>query len=283
MAFRRMVLSEAIPITTTAWVSPRLNPSVEARFGAAAKTVAPTLQASTAFRRSEGDAWSLLANGVCRWRRRLTQEHPHPNPLPQAGEGAVLSGLEVRHHPSPSPLSRTLGQAFQADSGFTTHAERPPLPPGEGWGEGTEATEYTAVARRFASKLAPTLTIPANAGIDRHFRLTLDSPLTPNGPLSLRERAGVRERSQPNTPQPQGSTLREQARSYLHHSRERRDRQAFQADSGFTTHAERLPLPPGEGWGEGTTDTPQPPGGSRASSLLHSHHHCDVPAAGNTR
>jgi hypothetical protein len=34
-----MALSEAIPITTTAWVSPRLNPSVEARLGAAGKTV----------------------------------------------------------------------------------------------------------------------------------------------------------------------------------------------------------------------------------------------------
>ncbi|MCP1604013.1 hypothetical protein J2T46_001950 [Pseudomonas citronellolis] len=41
---RRMVLSEAIPITTTAWVSPRLNPSVEARLGAAGKTVAPTVR-----------------------------------------------------------------------------------------------------------------------------------------------------------------------------------------------------------------------------------------------
>jgi len=30
-----MVLSEAIPITTTAWVSPRLNPSYEERLGAA--------------------------------------------------------------------------------------------------------------------------------------------------------------------------------------------------------------------------------------------------------
>ena len=39
---RRMALSEAIPITTTAWVSPRLNPSVEARLGAAGKTVVPT-------------------------------------------------------------------------------------------------------------------------------------------------------------------------------------------------------------------------------------------------
>jgi hypothetical protein len=37
-----MVLSEAIPITTSAWVSPRLNPSVEARLGAAGKTVVPT-------------------------------------------------------------------------------------------------------------------------------------------------------------------------------------------------------------------------------------------------
>ncbi|AMO75929.1 hypothetical protein PcP3B5_24920 [Pseudomonas citronellolis] len=41
---RRMALSEAIPITTTAWVSPRLNPSVEARLGAAGKTVAPTIR-----------------------------------------------------------------------------------------------------------------------------------------------------------------------------------------------------------------------------------------------
>ncbi|GLU36396.1 hypothetical protein Pssp01_04890 [Pseudomonas sp. NBRC 100443] len=37
-----MVLSEAIPITATAWVSPRLNPSYEKRLGAAGKTVAPT-------------------------------------------------------------------------------------------------------------------------------------------------------------------------------------------------------------------------------------------------
>jgi hypothetical protein len=36
-------LSEAIPITTTAWVSPRLNPSVEAHLGAACRTVAPTV------------------------------------------------------------------------------------------------------------------------------------------------------------------------------------------------------------------------------------------------
>jgi hypothetical protein len=34
-----MVLSEAIPITATAWVSPRLNPSYEKRLGAAGKTV----------------------------------------------------------------------------------------------------------------------------------------------------------------------------------------------------------------------------------------------------
>jgi hypothetical protein len=37
-----MVLSEAIPITTTAWVSPRLNPSYEEHLGKVGKTVAPT-------------------------------------------------------------------------------------------------------------------------------------------------------------------------------------------------------------------------------------------------
>ena len=37
---RRMALSEAIPIATAAWVSPRLNPSYEKRLGAAGKTAA---------------------------------------------------------------------------------------------------------------------------------------------------------------------------------------------------------------------------------------------------
>ena len=36
---RRMALNEAIPITTTAWVSPRLNPSYEERLGAAGTTI----------------------------------------------------------------------------------------------------------------------------------------------------------------------------------------------------------------------------------------------------
>jgi len=41
---RRMALSEAIPIATAAWVSPRLNPSYEKRFGAAGKTAAPATE-----------------------------------------------------------------------------------------------------------------------------------------------------------------------------------------------------------------------------------------------
>ena len=198
MAFRRMVLSEAIPITT-AWVSPRLNPSCEKRFGAAAKTVAPTLQASTAFRRSEGDAWSLLANGVCRWREVPGSRTPSPQPSPASGRGGCpeRSGGQAPSFPFATLANAGIDRRFRLtlDSPLTPNG---PLSLRERTGV-RERSQPIHRSRKapFASKLAPTLTIPANAGIDRHFRLTLDSPLTPNGPLSLRERAGVRERRQP--------------------------------------------------------------------------------------
>jgi len=41
---------------------------------------------------------SLLANGVCRELWCWVQGRPHPSPLPE-GEGAVRSGLPVRHPP----------------------------------------------------------------------------------------------------------------------------------------------------------------------------------------
>ncbi len=51
-----MALSEAIPIATTAWVSPRLNPSYEKRFGVVGKTAisASHRQARTPPRPSAG-------------------------------------------------------------------------------------------------------------------------------------------------------------------------------------------------------------------------------------
>ena len=52
------------------------------------------------------------------------------------------------------------------------------------------------------------------AGRARSYRLAPNLQPTPNGPLSLRERAGVRERSQPDTQQPPAAPFAGRARSY---------------------------------------------------------------------
>ena len=60
------------------------------------------------------------------------QVGPHPDPLPE-GEG--VNSLQAPHQVGPHPGSLPEGEGVnRADAGVL-----PPLPPGEGWGEGLRA------------------------------------------------------------------------------------------------------------------------------------------------
>ncbi len=63
MAFRRMVLSEAIPIAMTAWVSPRLNPSYEKR-PAVQPTCSDPLSASSSRGRGSEESRAIPSSTV---------------------------------------------------------------------------------------------------------------------------------------------------------------------------------------------------------------------------
>ncbi len=146
-----------------------------------------------------------------------------------------------------APCARNRGQGpLQVDAEFLVRAGRPPLPPGEGWGEGAASTRNTAVAGKHRSRASSRLreAVPARA-----YRLTPNFSFAPDSSLSLRERAGVRERRQPETSLSPVSTVREQARAY------EKLCPRLQVDAEFLVRAGRLPLPLGEGWGEGAAST----------------------------
>ena len=63
MAFRRMALSEAIPIAMTAWVSPRLNPSYEKRL-AVQPTCSDPLSASSSRGRGSEESRAIPSSTV---------------------------------------------------------------------------------------------------------------------------------------------------------------------------------------------------------------------------
>ncbi len=104
---------------------------------------------------------SLLANGVCRWRRCWVQERPHPSPLPE-GEGAVRSGREVQSHPDT------------------------PYPPRHSRGRGNP------VAAGFASKLAPTKS-KSTPALALAFGLPEKHPRTPERPFRRPSETGAQE------------------------------------------------------------------------------------------
>ena len=134
---------------------------------------------------------------------------------------------------------------------------------GEGWGEGAGSTRDTAVAGKHRSRASSRLreAVPARA-----YRLTPNFSFAPDGSLSLWERAGVRGWRQPETLLSPVSTVREQARAY------EKLCPRLQVDAELLVRAGRLPLPPGEGWGEGVASTRNTAAAgkhrSRASSLL---------------
>jgi hypothetical protein len=56
------------------------------------------------------------------------------------------------------PANRAQGaQGSQDNSVFANHSERPPLPPGEGWGEGNGLRRHSTAKPLLRS---PTLTLP---------------------------------------------------------------------------------------------------------------------------
>ncbi len=138
------------------------------------------------------------------------------------------------------PVGRITADAGMAEvDGSVRMTPNLPLAPngplslqGEGWGEGTVSTQTPQPPGNAVREQARSYEEPCHillwdcqpvgritadrgmAGIDGSFRMTPDLPPAPNGPLSLWERAGVRGRSQPQTPQPPGNAVREQARSY---------------------------------------------------------------------
>ena len=63
MVFRRMALSEAIPIAMTAWVSPRLNPSYEKRL-AVQPTCSDPLSASSSRGRGSDEESRAIPNST---------------------------------------------------------------------------------------------------------------------------------------------------------------------------------------------------------------------------
>ena len=90
-----------------------------------------------------------------------------------------------------------------------------PQPPGNAVRE--QARSYEEPCQFLLGDCRPVGRITVDAGmaeVDGSVRMTPNLPLAPNGPLSLWERAGERERRQPKTPQPSGNAVREQARSY---------------------------------------------------------------------
>ena len=173
----------------------------------------------------------------------------------------------------------------------------PPLPLGEGWGEGAESTQTpqppgNAVREQARSyeepchfllwDCQPVGRITADRGmaeVDGSVRMTPNLPLAPNGPLSLQGEGWGEGTASTQTPQPPGNAVREQARSYEEPcqfllwdcqpvGRITADAGMAEVD-GSVRMTPNLPLAPngplslqGEGWGEGTasTQTPQPPG-----------------------
>ncbi len=122
--------------------------------------------------------------------------------------------------------------ACQDDSEFTVRSKRPPLPSGRGLGRGNGVNPNTAATWKRCSRASSLLRravphlalgLPARRAHNRgrgnggsRWECQDDSEFTARSerPLSLWERAGVRERRQPQTLQPPGNAVREQARSY---------------------------------------------------------------------
>ena len=160
---------------------------------------------------------SLLANGAHRWLRCFGwTSFPLPNPLPE-GRGDRWAESDVLE-------SAGWHRDFWLKP-FLISARTSPLSlQGEGWGEGAlkpdtyARSRASSLLRRAPRRLQGTSGVGADSVRDwirrprrtsrwhsqrRSIRMTPKSPLAPNGPLSLRERAGVRGRSQPNAPSPQ--------------------------------------------------------------------------------
>jgi len=96
---------------------------------------------------------------------------PHPSPLPE-GEGTVRRKAKLRS--SPDILCP------QESANLPGGSNQPPLPPGEGWGEGTESpcTTGAAPSPGFASKLAPTGRARLRSAL-RRSELAREQPTTP--------------------------------------------------------------------------------------------------------